>query len=246
MQCFRYLSMEEKQMFYQLNELLKGPALKACHANFECKILMGKKLQKFLDDRNNKHPLFHQHYPETPCCLCIGPLSLAETGKKGHLTHQQFQLLFDDSGTPVSNHELLSSNGVKQFCLCKISVKKTLLVSSLDITLINVIANHCKSPNTMNQRWLRGIREVRNYLCHANTNCINKTTFDNHWKTLETAAIGFASEVGETFEIMIREQINEKKKIGPTNDVEKNREDSEEWKKFTERTGVSRYDKYTA
>ncbi|XP_071123480.1 mannosyl-oligosaccharide glucosidase-like [Mytilus edulis] len=212
--------MEEKRLFQQLEELWKGPALDACRLNFETRILMGKHLSDFLDDINNKHPLFHQHYPVTPCCKCHGPYSLAAPRKKSSLTKPQFMLLYSDTGSPEPNHELKYCNVVTQFCLCKIEAQKTITVSALDISIIHIIAFRCKSSNKLNQRWLQDIRRVRNELVHVHTNCcVDKTTFDNLWKKLETATLGFASEVSGIFEKYMRKAINDIAKDNSTDDV---------------------------
>lgn len=198
-------SIQENQYYIQLSQFIEGPAIKVMQHFFEVKILDNSEFESFLNDENNKHILFHQHFPTTRCCKCIN-VSLASAMKTGVLLSRQFEMLYDNSGLPQPDHEQLTGSRIIQFCLCKYSAKCSIKVTDLDFNTFNLIIQHC-CPSRMNFIWLKNIKEIRNYLAHRPSQ-ITKELFQEHWKTLETTTLGFACEIGEVCKEMFRAEIS--------------------------------------
>lgn len=183
-------SIQERQFFLQLLSFVTGPSIDVMQHYFEVKILTNIEFEDFLNDPNNIHQLFHQCYPTTPCCKCM-TASLASTRKRGCLHLQQFDKLYDNSGLPQPKHENMMGSKIFQHCLCKFSAKGTVTVDELDITLFYDVVQHC-CPNKMNFMWRKNIKDVRNFLAHIPNGQVNNTDFEDNWKTLTNATLGFA------------------------------------------------------
>ncbi|CAG2213920.1 unnamed protein product [Mytilus edulis] len=125
------------------------------------------------------------------------------TKQKGCLNRSQFDKLYINSGSPMPNHEIMKGSKFDQICLCKYSAKSSVTVNDLDITLFNDIVQHCCSSQ-INFAWRKSIKDVRNFLAHAGTGYVNKQDFDDNWKTLNTATLGFAGEIGKVCEKCFR------------------------------------------
>ncbi|VDI64171.1 Hypothetical predicted protein [Mytilus galloprovincialis] len=199
-------SIQEQQFYLQLWTLTTGPAVKVMKHFFQVKILNNSKFESFLNDQNNMHTLFHQCFPTIPCCKCV-TVSLASSKKRGCLNFRQFDMLYDNSGKPQPNHENITGSKVNQYCLCKYSSKRSIKVSGLDITLFNNIIQHC-CPSKMNFMWRQNVKDIRNFLAHAGHGKISRADFESHWKSLETATLGFAGEMGDVCEEMFQDEIS--------------------------------------
>ncbi|XP_063400267.1 uncharacterized protein LOC134684886 [Mytilus trossulus] len=200
-------SIKERQFFLQLLSFVTGPAIDVMQHYFEVKILTNIEFEDFLNDPNNIHQLFHQCYPTTPCCKCM-TASLASTRKRGCLHLQQFDKLYDNSGLPQPKHENKMGSKILQHCICKFSAKGSVTVDELDITLFYDVVQHC-CPSKMNFMWRKNIKDVRNFLSHIPNGQVNNTDFDDNWKTLTNATLGFAREIGNKCKKMFQEKISE-------------------------------------
>ncbi|XP_071123551.1 reticulocyte-binding protein 2-like [Mytilus edulis] len=200
-------SIKERQFFLQLLSFVTGPAIDVMQHYFEVKILTNIEFEDFLNDPNNIHQLFHQCYPTTPCCKCM-TASLASTRKRGCLHLQQFDKLYDNSGLPQPKHENMIGSKILQHCLCKFSAKGSVTVDELDITLFYDVVQHC-CPSKMNFMWRKNIKDVRNFLAHIPNGQVNNTDFEDNWKTLTNATLGFAREIGNKCKKMFQEKISE-------------------------------------
>ncbi|VDI68986.1 Hypothetical predicted protein [Mytilus galloprovincialis] len=200
-------SIKERQFFLQLLSFVTGPAIDVMQHYFEVKILTNIEFEDFLNDPNNIHQLFHQCYPTTPCCKCM-TASLASTRKRGCLHLQQFDKLYDNSGLPQPKHENMMGSKILQHCLCKFSAKGSVTVDELDITLFYDVVQHC-CPSKMNFMWRKNIKDVRNFLSHIPNGQVNNTDFEDNWRTLTNATLGFAREIGNKCKKMFEEKISE-------------------------------------
>ncbi|CAG2229900.1 unnamed protein product [Mytilus edulis] len=200
-------SIKERQFFLQLLSFVTGPAIDVMQHYFEVKILTNIEFEDFLNDPNNIHQLFHQCYPTTPCCKCM-TASLASSRKRGCLHLQQFDKLYDNSGLPQPKHENMMGSTILQHCLCKFSAKGSVTVDELDITLFYDVVQHC-CPSKMNFMWRKNIKDVRNFLSHIPNGQVNNTDFEDNWRTLTNATLGFAREIGIKCKKMFEEKISE-------------------------------------
>lgn len=188
-------SLEENQFYRQLWNTTTGPTIRVVHLYFEVKVLNNTEFESFLNDPNNMHNLFHYFAPKVLCCKC-STVSLAAPNKNGHLNLRQFDILYDNCNAPQPNHG--------QHCLCKYSAKSAISVDKLDITLFYIIVKQC-CPSRMNLLWLQNIKDVRNFLAHVGESQVKKQDFEDHWKTLSIATLGFAEEIGQTCKTMFNE-----------------------------------------
>lgn len=201
-------------MYLQLIAFATGPATEIIQHCFEVKVLcvQHKNIETFLDDNNNKHILFHEYIPTVPCCKC-STLALAAVNKRGCINRSQFVQLYDDTGVSTPFHEKrFLTKGFTQHCLCKVSAKSSVKVDSLDISLLYNIILHCCTPVPLNPSWLKDIKDIRNFVSHVGDGQIVKLEFDNHWKTLETATLGLAGEIGSTCGKTYKRAIDQLKK----------------------------------
>ncbi|CAC5416695.1 unnamed protein product [Mytilus coruscus] len=97
---------------------------------------------------------------------------------------------------------------ILQHCLCKFSAKGSVTVDELDITLFYDVVQHC-CPSKMNFMWRKNIKDVRNFLAHIPNGQVNNTDFEDNWKTLTNATLGFAREIGNKCKKMFQENISE-------------------------------------
>lgn len=197
-------SLQERKSYLQLWRFTTGPAIDVMKHYFVVKVLNTSSFESFLNDINNKHKLFHQCFPTTPCCYCA-TVPLAAPNKKGCINHSQFEKLYN-SGSPQPSHEIMKGHEVYQICLCKYSAKSSLTVNDLDFLLFYYIVQHC-CPYKLNSVWRLSIKDVRNFLAHSGTDCVNKQDFEDKWKTLSTATLGFATELGKVCEKMFQTEI---------------------------------------
>ncbi|XP_063400266.1 uncharacterized protein LOC134684885 [Mytilus trossulus] len=197
---------EESKFYLQLWAFTTGPAIDAMHMYFEINVLNKTKLETFLNNTNNKHVLFHQCFPEMPCCEC-NIHSIASKGKKGCLNKQQLKILFDDTNLPKPNHEKTAGTQTTQFCLCKYSAKCSINIDSLDITLFYAIVQHC-CPTAMNFAWRKSVKDVRNFLAHVGNGQVTKSDFQNLWLSLELATYGFVEELGNKCLKMFKKDVS--------------------------------------
>ncbi|CAC5422467.1 unnamed protein product [Mytilus coruscus] len=200
-------SIQERKFFLQLWRFMTGPAIDVIQFYFEVKILNNTTFETFLNDPNNIHQLFHQYLPTIPCCKCATP-SLASARKRGCLILQQFDKLYDNSGLPQPNHENMTGSKILQHCLCKYSAKCSVTVDELDITLFYTIVQHC-CPSKMNFMWRKNIKDVRNFLAHVANGQVKKADFEDNWKSLNNATLGFAGEISNKCKKMTQEVILE-------------------------------------
>ncbi|CAC5404539.1 unnamed protein product [Mytilus coruscus] len=155
--------MEGKQRLLQLLAFSTGPAIDVVQDYFEVKIIQQfRDFEQFLNDPQNKHQLFHKHYPKIPCCGCM-PISIAAPYKRGCWGNQQFAKLYDEHGTVTAGHEKITRSQISQYCLCKVSAQKSVKVTDIDITLLNAIMQHCYPLHITSKisRWMKDIKEVR-------------------------------------------------------------------------------------
>lgn len=198
--------MEEK--WYRLQAFISGPALDAVQIYFEKHVMTpDTNFQHFLNDPQNKHTLFHERYPSTPCCVCVPDFT---PSSYGCLKKQQFSKLNNETGSVNIIHERKRYDKITQLCLCKVSAKQSVKVTDIDITLLNAIMTHCCSIHQFTKilRWMTDIKEMRNTLSHWGEGKLDEQQFDENWEKLKKATIVFAGDSGQTIENIIQRDID--------------------------------------
>ncbi|CAC5381104.1 unnamed protein product [Mytilus coruscus] len=201
-------SIQERHFYLQLLKFTIGPAINAIKHFFEVKILNNSSFEAFLNDQSNMHILFHQCFSR-PCCKCVRG-SLASPTKRGCLNQIHFEMLYDYSDLQQPNHEHVSGKSDNKYCLCKYSAKCSVKVCVLDISMLDVIIQNCcpSKINQTNAMWLQSIKDIRNQLVHVGEYRVKKAEYEDHWKTLKTATLGFAGEIGDVCEEMFQHEIS--------------------------------------
>ena len=131
---------------------------------------------------NNLHQLFHLLYRN----CCCGNIS-----KNTHISKSQWDLLYSQISTR-------NPHGHRDECPCQYKAKAGVTSDVLDITFSCLfLTNICPG---IPQTDVDTIRQVRNWLIHANTASIDLQSFSDRWKEVEQALLSLSRTVSSTFE----------------------------------------------
>lgn len=199
---------KEKEYYTRLHTFLIGPATKTLHLFFEMKILNSLEFFMFLD--SHKHTLFHELYPNVPCCKCKNQ-SFASLQKRGHINESQFNLLFEFiDGQEIPEHQRKQGKRITQYCSCNVSARRSVKEDDMDITLLYSVIKTCCLPGTVsgNPKWIKEIKKERNFLAHCSSPKVSQSEFEKRFKNAEECVLNIAEVIGRQVLKMIKDQIS--------------------------------------
>lgn len=200
--------MTNRTLYFRLLAFLLGPAVDVVKQFFEIYVLKPKynsQLVIFLNALENKHELFHALVSNLPCCECKAT-SMKRQRNKG-FERIKFNALFDDSG--ANPHEQKKGK-TKKHCLCKFSAKVSIVLDNLDITLLYNLMQKC-CPSQLNNNSFHTIKDIRNTLFHRGNLELKLDEFESIWKSLETATLEIAKDIGSISVKMFQRDIDDLK-----------------------------------
>lgn len=211
--------------FLRLVAVTLGPALDVAQLYFECGIIpLGnfQDLQEFLNDSENKHTLFHECFPNIPCCGC--PPNSVHTPSTCGCLKNQFSKLYDQNNCVNVDHEKTRGQHITQHCLCRISAKQSVKVTDMDILMLNAIIRHCcpESVCTRVKRWMDDIKKARNTCMHWGGGIFDEAQFDLLWKNVTTAILLCAGDIGDTSLKIFQKEIDKINKYSLVDFMERN------------------------
>lgn len=203
------MDIQTENLLGRLRHFYENIVMNIIHVYFEREVLNNNTSFHFLLHQN-KHTLFHEYIPTVLCCQCQPLPHNRLTPRTGCLREYQFFVLYKCSTEARPNHEKKDDTKMKQYCLCKFD-PTDVKVFQLDIILLSAIVNTCmkqKLPANYDPKWLRKIKDVRNFIYHhGDDSCLSKGSFNEKWQILEECSLSMAKITGESYALGIQNRI---------------------------------------
>lgn len=201
--------LENERLYSRLQQFYDEIVMLVVHIYFEREFLKNEDLYTFLQNKKQKHAIFHEFFPKTKCCQCKGPEE-QPSERKVCLRKNEFDKLYVSSGTEVSNHEKRKGSIITQHCSCKFEPRQTIEVKELDIIIIYAIISSCfgaVSPPGKPKLFLK-IKDIRNHIAHVGRgDALSLADFNAKWDILEQTSLEIAKLTCETHQQGIKKQI---------------------------------------
>lgn len=179
-------------------------------------MLEAESFEKYLE--KNIYNILHLHEPH-PCCKCsfkcykCATASSSKCKCKCILTHDQISLLFNHDMNLLNRKHTTGKDRSRQRCTCPYTVKSSVSLSVVDITLLFVIMSndHGKKLHLGVDQKFEDIRKVRNYVVHqSDSKSIEQQEFEKKWNILKESTEYFLQFITDVqYTEKINKQINE-------------------------------------
>lgn len=204
---------KHKENVGKLVLLIANVAKKVIKKIVTCTLLTNDQtFTSYLNNKKNKHALFHAWHYKKRCCQCKPD----DNGQKESLlTKQQFQFMFNHSGSVPQNHVHIKD--CNMFCLYHIAVNENVSLDVLDVSVANCLLVCGCVPEIMPELTdrqsildsMKNIKDKRNEILQmTGSKHLSDDQFTDKWQEIQKPVIELASCVGSKFYNEIKGELN--------------------------------------